>query len=268
MIDGGKRNVLGICIDTVDYEGALARIMDCARGRDKCTVTALAVHGLTTGALDRRHRFRLNRFDLAVPDGQPVRWALNLLYGTELKDRVYGPKLTILTCMEAARLGMPVYFYGSRQDVLDRLCQRMRVLCPELIIAGSMPSLFRRLSSEERESILQDIRTSGAQILFAGLGCPRQEVFAYEMSRHLNMPILAVGAAFDYYAGLLREPPALIQRAGLQWLYRLAQEPRRLWRRYLVTNTQFVILLLSQLLRLWSPDPSNSDPPTEELLYG
>lgn len=268
MIDAGKKNIAGVLINAIDYEGAVAAILHNAQIGRRYIVTALAVHGLVTGALDRQHRFRLNNFDLAVPDGQPVRWALNLLYGMRLKDRVYGPKLTLLVCMEAARAKVPVFFYGSRQTVLTQLCAEMRRSCPGLIIAGMQASTFRSLSCAEREATVQQIKQSGAQIVFAGLGCPRQEVFAYEMSAQLQMPVLAVGAAFDYHAGTLREPPDLIQRMGLQWLYRLIREPRRLWRRYLVTNTQFVILFFLQLLRFRVPDPADCDAPLQELLYG
>ena len=107
MIDRGKKNIFGVLVDAVDYESALVKILDCARSRRRCKVTALAVHGLISAALDREHRFRINSFDLAVPDGQPVRWAANCLFGSQLKDRVYGPKLTYLTCMLAAREGVP-----------------------------------------------------------------------------------------------------------------------------------------------------------------
>jgi len=268
MIDAGKKNVIGVGVDAVDYENAVANIMVAARSGRRFAVTALAVHGIVTGALERQHRFRLNSFDLAVPDGQPVRWAINLLYGAGLKDRVYGPKLTFLTCAEAARQSVPVYFYGSSQTVIGELCKNMRRLCPGLEIVGAEASRFRKLSYDERQAVIQGIKKSGAKILFVGLGCPRQEVFTYEMSEHLCMPILAVGAAFDYYSGLLGEPPEVIQKIGLQWLYRLIQDPRRLWRRYLVTNTQFVYLLLLQLLGIWTPDPANGDRPSNELMYG
>src|SRR6202020_2446408 len=127
-------------------------------------------------------------------------------------------------------------FYGCSQKVLGQLCVRLPQLCPGLEIAGVQPSEFRQLSEEEQKPTPNRIRNSGAKILFVGLGCPRQEVFTYEMSKHLSMPMLAVGAAFDYHAGLLQQPPQLLQRYGLQWLYRLCQEPRRLWRRYLYTN--------------------------------
>jgi exopolysaccharide biosynthesis WecB/TagA/CpsF family protein len=144
----------------------------------------------------------------------------------------------------------------------------MSKLCPGLRIAGARPSKFRRLTESEREEVVREIQASGARITFVGLGCPRQEVFAFEMRDRLSMPILAVGAAFDYYSGMLRQPPEFIQAHGLQWLYRLAQEPRRLFRRYLTTNSRFVLLFLLQRLRLWNPDTENADPPRGELLYG
>lgn len=268
MIDSGKRNLIGINIDAVDYERAVAKIMDCAHRRICCSTTALAVHGLVTGARDPAHRFRLNHFDLVVPDGQPVRWAVNLLYGVKLPDRVYGPNLTLRLCRVAAKEGIPVYFYGSTKTVIERLCAGMTALCPGLQIAGASASEYRSLSTDERTAVVSRIKSSGARLLFAGLGCPRQEVFAYEMSQQLSMPIIAVGAAFDYYAGLLREPPEFIQRAGLQWLYRLVQEPGRLWKRYLFTNSQFIALFSMQMSRLWKPNPDRSERPSVELRYG
>jgi N-acetylglucosaminyldiphosphoundecaprenol N-acetyl-beta-D-mannosaminyltransferase len=268
MIDLGKRNLLGVGISAVDYEYAVAKVMDAARNGRRCTTTALAVHGVITGARDRAHRYRLNTFDLVTPDGQPVRWGLNLLYGTKLDDRVYGPTMTLKVCKEAALQGIPVYFYGSSDLVLDRLCTRLPQLCPGLKIAGVQPSEFRHLSEEEQQFAADRIRSSGAKILFVGLGCPRQEVFTYEMSKHLSMPMLAVGAAFDYHAGLLQEPPAMVQRYGLQWLYRLIQEPGRLWRRYLFTNSQFVGLFLAQWLHVWRPDLADCEPPLAEVRFG
>jgi N-acetylglucosaminyldiphosphoundecaprenol N-acetyl-beta-D-mannosaminyltransferase len=268
MIDRGKRNLLGVGISAVDYEYAVAKIMDAAKRGRRCATTALAVHGVITGAMDSAHRYRLNTFDLVTPDGQPVRWGLNLLYGTKLNDRVYGPTMTLEVCKQAALEGVPVYFYGSSQGVLDRLCARLPVFCPGLKIAGARPSEFRHLSEEEQVEAAERIKLSGAKILFVGLGCPRQEVFTYEMSKHLSMPMLAVGAAFDYHAGLLNEPPRFLQRYGLQWLYRLCQEPRRLWRRYLFTNSQFVGLFLAQWLHLWHPELKDCEPPLKEVRVG
>ncbi|HTZ59268.1 MAG TPA: WecB/TagA/CpsF family glycosyltransferase [Acidobacteriaceae bacterium] len=268
MIDLGKKNVLGVAINALDYECAIERIMANAKAGKRCATTALAVHGLMTGVLEPAHRHRLNSFDLVTPDGQPVRWALNLLYGTKLPDRVYGPNLTLQVCQEAARKGLSVYFYGSKAEVVDKLCERMRVMCPGLKIAGAQPSEFRTLSAREQMATVEKIRSSGAHILFVGLGCPRQEVFTYEMSQHLNMPVLAVGAAFDYHAGLLQEPPRFLQDAGLQWLYRLCQDPGRLWRRYLFTNTQFLAMFLAQWVRVWRPSLDDTQVPLVDVRFG
>jgi N-acetylglucosaminyldiphosphoundecaprenol N-acetyl-beta-D-mannosaminyltransferase len=268
MNDQGKRNLLGVAISAIDYDSAVARIIDDAHGGRRCTTTALAVHGVITGATDRAHRYRLNAFDLVTPDGQPVRWALNLLYGTKLQDRVYGPTMMLRVCRQAAIEGIPVYLYGSSQHVLDLLCPQLLEKCPGLNIAGARPSEFRQVSAQEQILMADRIRDSGARILFVGLGCPRQEVFTYEMSQQLSMPMLAIGAAFDYHAGLLKEPSGFIQRYGLQWLHRLVHEPRRLWRRYLFTNSQFVALFLAQWLRLWRPELEDCDPPRVEARYG
>lgn len=259
MIDQGKRDIFGINVSAVDYEFALDDILQCAKENKPCATTALAVHGLMTGALDPEHRKRLNTFRLVTADGQPVRWALNLLHKTALKDRVYGPKLTWQLCQRAAQEGVPVYFYGSTSEVLTHLVDRLRERIPGIQIAGYEPSKFRRISSVEQTELVQRILSSGAKIVFVGLGCPRQEVFTYEVSQLLKMPVLAVGAAFDYHAGLLHEPPEWIQRRGLQWLYRLVQEPRRLWKRYVVTNSQFLVMLLGQWSGLWHPKPLARD---------
>lgn len=268
MIDHGKKNILGVAISALDYECAVSRIIESAKAGTRCATTALAVHGLMTGALERAHRHRLNSFDLVTPDGQPVRWALNLLHGTKLLDRVYGPNLTLQVCQEASRQGMGVYFYGSKAEVVEELCERMKAMCPGLKIAGAQPSEFRTLSAREQMATVERIQSSGAHILIVGLGCPRQEIFTYEMSQYLNMPVLAVGAAFDYHAGLLQEPPRFLQDAGLQWLYRLCQDPARLWRRYLFTNTQFVAMFLAQWLRLWHPSLDDTQVPLADVRFG
>lgn len=268
MIDHGKINVLGIGIDAVDYDAAVEKVIDSASARQPYLTTALAVHGLVTAARDPQHKHRLNTFHLAVPDGQPVRWALRALRGVTLPDRVYGPRLTLLVCERAAELGIPVYFYGSRPEIVDALCRRLATRFPRLKIAGYRPSLFQRLSAQQEACLANDIIASGARILFVGLGCPRQEIFAYEMNELLSMPILAVGAAFDYHAGALVEPPQLIQKYGLQWLYRLVQEPRRLWKRYLLTNTQFLLLLCCQYFHLWRPNRISGTIPPHKLRFG
>jgi len=266
--DLGKKNVIGILVDAVDYEAAVEKVIAAATERRGYAVSALAVHGIMTGVKDRIHGYRLNHFDLVTPDGQPVRWSLNLLHGTGLTDRVYGPTLMLEICAIAATMRIPIYLYGSTEPVLGRLQASLRRRFPGLVVAGAEPSKFRRTTAEEKDEITGRIRSSGAAITFVGLGCPRQEVFAYEYRDALSMPVVAVGAAFDYHAGALREPPRFIQRAGLQWLYRLAQEPKRLWKRYTVLNAAYVGRLALQRLGLARADPNSAQPPPSEVLYG
>ncbi len=268
MIDRGKRNVLGVLVDAVDYEAATDRVIRAAQERRSYAVTALAVHGVMTGVSDNEHRHRLNNFDLVTPDGQPVRWALNLLGRAGLRDRVYGPTLTLQVLDRAAELELPVFFYGSTTGVLDQLVSNVKKRCPDLIVAGVQPSLFRSTSLAEKDKTVRTIREAGARLVFVGLGCPRQEVFCYEYRNDLDMPLLAVGAAFDYHAGTVREPPAMVQRWGLQWLYRLVQQPRRLWRRYLVLNPLFLMCLAAQRVGFWRPDVATTHPPQSELRWG
>jgi N-acetylglucosaminyldiphosphoundecaprenol N-acetyl-beta-D-mannosaminyltransferase len=267
MHNAGKRNVVGILIDVVDYEGAEEAIIRAALERKTMSVSALAVHGLMTGALDREQKFRLNQFSLLVPDGQPVRWALNWLHGASLRDRVYGPNLTLRVCARAAREGLPVYFYGSTPEILRSLRQSLELRFPGLVIAGMESSQFRRLSLGEREQLAERVRSSGAAIVFVGLGCPRQEVFVYEFRELVSMPLLAVGAAFPFLAGIVRQAPPWMQEFGLEWLFRLSSEPRRLWRRYLVLNPTYLFLLALQILGL-SKFRTDGQSPASELLYG
>ncbi|HKK23571.1 MAG TPA: WecB/TagA/CpsF family glycosyltransferase [Pseudohaliea sp.] len=248
MIDLGRKSVLGVNISAVDYEAAVARVVAAAQAGKRCAVSALAVHGVMTGALDEQQRTRLNSLDMLVPDGQPVRWALRILHGIRLADRVYGPELTLRVMAAASREKLPVFLYGSSGEVLENLSRRLLARFPDLEIAGAEPSRFGRISAAEQRVIAGRIKASGARIVFVGLGCPRQEVWLYEHLAYLPLPTLAVGAAFDFHAGSLPQAPAGMQRFGLEWLYRLLQEPRRLWRRYLKLNPLFLWYLCWQYL--------------------
>lgn len=257
MIDKGKVSVLGVQVDAVDYEAAVARIIDAAVNGRPYSISALAVHGVMTGVDDGEHLARLNQFDLITPDGQPVRWAMNWLHDTELPDRVYGPRLTLEVCRAAAERGLPVYFYGSTQDTLDHLAERLPTLAPGITIAGMRPSKFATSTEDELDVIADEIRATGAKICMVGLGCPRQEVFVFENAQRLSMPALAVGAAFDFHAGLAKEPPAWVQRSGLQWAQRLLANPKRLWRRYLILNPRYTVAVLRQKVGRHTPTPES-----------
>ncbi len=263
MIDEGKRNVLGVLVDAIDYEAATERVLAAARSQRPLALTALAVHGVMTGVQDRVHEARLNSFDLVTPDGQPVRWALNSLYRAQLTDRVYGPELTMRVLRGCADEGLPVYFYGSTDDTLGKLVSALQSLLPSLKIAGCEASKFRASGPDEDQAIAARVRDSGARLLLVGLGCPRQEVFVHAMRPLLDLPLMAVGAAFDYHAGTLRKPPAWVQRRGLEWLWRLGLEPRRLWRRYVLLNPNYLARLAAQKVGLWkaTPAPATTERP-------
>ncbi|GIF11568.1 exopolysaccharide biosynthesis WecB/TagA/CpsF family protein [Actinoplanes teichomyceticus] len=248
--------MLGVLVDATDYASATERIIAAAREGRPYAVTALAVHGVMTGVQDRAHEARLNSFDLVTPDGQPVRWALNLLHGAALADRVYGPTLTLKVVERAAAEGLPIYLYGSTQPTLDRLVPALREMFPALKIAGVEASKFRGAQPGEEVAIAERIKASGARLVLVGLGCPRQEVFTYAMRPLLDMPLLAVGAAFDYHAGLLKNPPAWMQKYALEWLWRLGLEPKRLWKRYLLLNPAYLSRLLAQKTGLWKATPA------------
>jgi exopolysaccharide biosynthesis WecB/TagA/CpsF family protein len=267
VVDLGKKNLLGVLVDAVDYESAIERIANAATACMPYGVTALAVHGVMTGVRDPIQRYRINALDLVTPDGQPVRWGLNFIHRVGLRERIYGPKLMLGACERASREGLPVYFYGSREDVLGRLVHNLKLKFPTLQIAGAESSKFSQISPRAKEEIVRRIASSGAKITFVGLGCPRQEVFVFEYRQSLRMPVVAVGAAFDYHAGVLKEPTQAIQRLGMQWAYRLAQDPRRLWKRYLLLNPIYLLLLSLQATKAWVPDTTGISP-TTELRYG
>lgn len=267
MRNAGKMNVVGILVDAVDYEAAEDMIFRAAREKRGAAISALAVHGVMTGVLDPEHKFRLNHFDLLVPDGQPVRWVLNMLHGAKLGDRVYGPNLTLKVCERAAADGVPLYLYGATEEILASLIKSLEERFPGIKIAGAEPSKFRRLKPEEKLALAERVRASGAEIALVGLGCPRQEAFAYEFRELFSMPILAVGAAFPFIAGLLPQAPPWMQKRGLEWLFRLTAEPKRLWRRYLYLNPAYLFLVAMQALRLRT-FPTNGSVPTREQLFG
>lgn len=268
MINQGKHSVLGINISAVDYDSAVNQIVTAAKNQQACSVSALAVHGVMTGFLDRVHARRLNGLDLVVPDGQPVRWALSWLHGKKLPDRVYGPNLTLKVAEALSKEGLSIYLYGSKKETLEKFADNLAQMYPGLRVAGLEASKFRRLSEAERLEVVQRIKDSGASAVFLGLGCPRQETWAYEYRNLLNIPILAVGAAFDFHAGTLPQAPKWMQDAGLEWLFRLTQEPKRLWQRYVILNPLYVWHIVQQYLGLRKFAPKMPDGQEKIESYG
>ncbi len=243
-----RLSVVGAPISVTDYDEAVACVLAAARRQVPYLVTALAVHGVVETRSRPEFRRAIENFDIVTPDGQPVRMALNWFHRAGLADRVYGPTLTLRLCERAAREGVPVYFYGSTADVVATLAGAMQAQYPGLRVAGAEPSVFRPLTGAESRALGERSRASGAGIVFIGLGCPRQELFAWAHREIIGRPMICVGAAFDFHAGTLRQAPTWMQDRGLEWLFRLTQEPSRLWRRYLFTNTTFCLLFLRRSL--------------------
>ncbi len=263
MRDEGKHSVLGVLVDAIDYDAATDKVIAAAHEHRPLALTALAVHGVMTGVADPAHNARLNSFDVVTPDGQPVRWGLKVLHGIALDDRVYGPTLTLRVLARCADEGLPVYLYGSTDDTLARLVGELTRMFPALKIAGREASKFRDATDGEDREIAARVTGSGARLLLVGLGCPRQEVFTHVLRPLLDMPLMAVGAAFDYHAGLLRKPPAWMQKYSLEWLWRLGLEPLRLWKRYLILNPLYLARLTAQKTHLWraTPPPATVERP-------
>jgi N-acetylglucosaminyldiphosphoundecaprenol N-acetyl-beta-D-mannosaminyltransferase len=244
--------VLGVPLAVSGYEQVLdwmdAMVIAGARG----SITAAAVNLLISARDEPATRKAVLDTTLAVPDGQPLVWALHLL-GHRRATRVYGPDLMKHWCERAARSGTPTYLYGGRDDAARELLERrLNERYPGLRIAGGCSYAFRALGEplltpDERERLIADIDSSGAQVVWVGTGQPRQELWMSEMRPLLQAPVLAgVGAAFDFHAGLVSQAPPWMGRHGLEWLYRLSREPRRLWRRYLLGNPRFVAAFARQ----------------------
>ena len=244
-----RAEILGIPLAVSDYEEVLdwmeAMIAADARGY----VTAAAVNLVMSAQEDPEARVALLGATLAVPDGQPLVWALHAL-GHARATRVYGPDLMLGFCTRAARSGTPIYLYGGRTpEALVLLEERLSRRFPGLEIAGGFSPPFRALTDEEEERAIADINASGAAIVWVGTGQPKQEKWMYRMRPLLSASLLVgVGAAFDFHAGLVPQAPTWMQRNGLEWTYRLVREPRRLWRRYARYNPRFVAGFLRQYL--------------------
>lgn len=244
-----KFRLFGVEVSRVDYDSAVESIIDAAQNDEGGIVSCQAVHAVITASGDPELREKVNSFAMVTPDGQPVRWAMNLIHKAGLTERVYGPELMLRVCEAAAAKGVEIYLYGGSEEVAVKLQQRLRKRLPNLKIAGCESPPFRPLTEQEKLDTAARINDSGAGILFVGLGAPKQDIYAYENRESIRPVMVCVGAAFDFHAGEKSMAPGWMQRNGLEWLFRLASEPRRLWKRYLVTNSIFLLKLGQELCR-------------------
>lgn len=242
-----KDEVIGVPIDATTWQDALNRIASWAARQESRVVCLCNVHSVVTATQDRRHWNAISSADLAAPDGAPIAWALRRL-GHNRQTRISGPDLMLAVCERAEREGQAIYLYGGTPNTLTRLQERLLAMYPELVIAGAVSPPFRALTTNEDGGVVQALNASGASILFVGLGCPKQEAWMHERRNRVRAVMLGVGASFDFHAGAIRRAPVWMQNCGLEWLHRLSCDPRRLWKRYLVTNALFAILVMKMLL--------------------
>jgi N-acetylglucosaminyldiphosphoundecaprenol N-acetyl-beta-D-mannosaminyltransferase len=240
-------SVLGASIDALSWDDAIGRITGWAAARESRYVCICNVHSVVTATRDSEFRSVINNADMSTPDGAPIAWALRQ-FGFAAQERVNGPDLMWKYLAEAERLGQSVYFYGSTVQTLAKLRERIVESFPKLQIAGMHSPPFRPLSAQEDEADIDMINRSGAQVVFVGLGCPKQEKWMAEHRGRIHAVMIGVGAAFDYHAGTIKRAPLWCQNNGLEWLYRLKSDPQRLIKRYMVTNTLFVIGFSRQLM--------------------
>lgn len=232
-----------------DYMRASETIIARARARKSFGMSALAVHGLIETVKDKAFRAQVNKLDMVVPDGQPIRWALNSFYKAGLEDRVTGPILTKYVLARASEENLGVYLYGSTPETLARFQAFININYPGVKISGIHPDRFREATAEEDLADIKKINESGTNIVLVGRGCPRQEKWVANHLGKIDAAMMAVGAAFDFHAGNISQAPMWMQQAGLEWFYRLIQEPGKLWKRYLTTNPHFIFLFLICKLR-------------------
>ncbi|HSZ59135.1 MAG TPA: WecB/TagA/CpsF family glycosyltransferase [Tepidisphaeraceae bacterium] len=243
-----RYSVFGVQVSSTCYDEVVARVMEAAASGQPGLLDFMPVHLLTEVARRQDLRAMLDDFDIVAPDGQPVRWALNYFHGAGLTDRVYGPELMRRLCAAAAQKGIPIYLYGGTEDVLARLRERLLGWFPNLSIAGAESPPFRPLTDEEHEETVGRINDSGAGIVFLGIGSPKQEIFAHRHRHDIRAVQLCVGAAFDFHAGVKKMAPPWMQKRGLEWLFRVIQEPGRLWKRYLIANSTYLALFAREIV--------------------
>ena len=247
LASGPAARILGMRVDCTSYADACHRIVEWARDKRGVTVCAANVHMVMECYDNPAFRRIVNSADLVTADGMPLVWGLRLL-GQPDASRVYGPDLTLALLEAAEREQLPIAFYGGSPAALAGLRDRIARQWPGIRVACAISPPFRALTALEDRQYCEELRRSGARLIFVGLGCPKQERWMHERRDQLGAVLLGVGAAFDFLTGSKPQAPRWMMRSGLEWLFRLASEPARLWRRYLILNPRFVALFAMQLL--------------------
>lgn len=257
-------NVLGVKVSAINIPMALRILEHWVKTGEKHYVTITGVHGVIESQSDPKIREMHNKAGMVTPDGMPMVW-MNKIQGNKHVSRVYGPDLMLAVCEASKEKGYKHFFYGGADGVPELLKEKLTARFPHLQVVGTYSPPFRALTPEEDEGICKMINDSGAHIVWVGLSTPKQERW---MSTHLGRinaaAMIGVGAAFDFHAGLKKQAPKWMQKNGLEWLFRLVSEPRRLGKRYLINNPKFLFLIGLQMLgirRIALPQEVLNEPP-------
>ena len=242
--------ILNSRIHPITNHEATQLIIAWAAAGDKRYVCAANVHMVMEAYDSTDFKDVVNSADLVTPDGMPLVWVMRLR-GYKQQERVYGPTLMLKILQAAENENIPVGFLGGQPGVLNKLVAKMIKVYPSLKIVCEISPPFDTMTTKENESIVKEIQLSEAKILFVGLGCPKQEYWMHAHLDQLNTVMLGVGAAFDFHAGSIKQAPIWIQNLGLEWLFRLSQEPVRLWKRYLILNPRFIALSIVEQIKYW-----------------
>jgi N-acetylglucosaminyldiphosphoundecaprenol N-acetyl-beta-D-mannosaminyltransferase len=243
-------SVIGLPIAATSYAGAVEWILEhAAKGDCACAVEAANTHVAALARSDAAFGESMRQFDLICPDGMPLVWVLNSRLAAEdrLKDRVYGPTLMLetLKATNSKTCGFSHFLLGGKQSTLDALTRRFAEQFPGVTIAAAHSPPFGEWPENETDLIVEKIRSSGANLIWVGLGCPKQEHWIARNKHRLPPGVyFGIGAAFAFHAGEVRQAPPLLQKLGLEWAYRVAMEPRRLFKRYFTYNSLFLFHLL------------------------
>src|SRR5258708_4350562 len=253
--NGSGFEVLGVRVDAVQTEDVVARMEGWICNRSRChTIAPTSMHGIVEAQHDPSFKEILNSTDVVVPDGMPLVW-LGRRKGHHLPRRVYGPDLVLEFCEKTAGRGYRHFFYGGVQGVPERLAESLKRRFPTIEVCGTFSPPMRPLDPEEDKEIVSMISRAAPDVLWVGLGTPKQERWMHEHRDQLHVPVLvSVGAAFDILSGRRNQAPQWMRDQGLEWLFRLLQEPRRLWRRYLVYGAQFIAYIVVDRLQARGSD--------------
>ena len=244
-------NVLNVKLDALDVSEVIEKIEQWILSSKRVSAKYICVTNVNSVVEAKNNSYLkqiTNQSDISVCDGMPLVW-IGRLKGFKLRERVYGFALMKKVLEITREKGYKNYFYGSTESVLKKMLPHIKAEYPGVKISGMHSPPFRPLTGTEKREIIEDINNSNADIVWVGLGYPKQEIWMYEFKDYIKCPVLiGVGAAFDFYSGNKRQAPGWMQNAGLEWLFRFLHEPRRLWKRYLVNNTIFILFMIKDVL--------------------